>query len=381
MANNNIAPEPFDFPVVILGLPFHIVDANEVLTWCVARAKIAPPSMVATANLDFLLQAKRDPEFYSILANTDLVVADGMPIVWLSGWLGPALPSRIAGSDLVLSLAQAAARQGLSIFNLGGARDVPEKAGAALTERITGLKIAGAYSPPKASLEEMDHEEILLRLEAAKPDILYVAFGAPKQEKFINMHRQRWYIPLALGIGGSLDFLAGEQKRSPVFLQKIGLEWFWRLSTNPKRLWRRYGSNFVFLGSAIIKILILKLYPHKPGFVSLPPDEHAQAFHVVTWPSNADKKLAQKWLDDILAAQAAPRALVVNLINSRWLNSCELGLLFTLAVQARKNNKRVLLTGVGEPLAKWLDMNLIFRQMPLLKKNESWEQWCTPKQV
>jgi N-acetylglucosaminyldiphosphoundecaprenol N-acetyl-beta-D-mannosaminyltransferase len=214
--------------------------------------------MIATVNVDFLMQAFSDPELHEILLSADLVVADGAPIVALSECFGPRLRERVTGSDLSPRLAKACANRRMSVFLLGAAPGVASEAARVLKGRYPSLRVAGTYSPPKAGLRELDHAEMLSRLEAAAPDLLLVALGAPKQEKFISRSLARWRVPLAVGVGGTLDFLAGVQWRAPKCVQKIGMEALWRLCTDPLRLMGRYSRNFVFLFTTLFRLFLLK---------------------------------------------------------------------------------------------------------------------------
>lgn len=300
--------------LVLFGVPFHDVTFDETLAWCVARMKNGPPACMATANVDFLMQATRDPELQRILLEADLVIADGQPIVTLSGKFGPPLRERVTGSDLTPMLASACAREGLSIFLLGGAPGVAEKAASILVERNPGLHIAGTYSPPLAGILQMNHEEILVRLRAAKPDLLLVAFGAPKQEKFINLHLRSWQIPLSIGIGGTLDFLAGAQTRAPRWVQKIGFEWLWRMGTNPKRLFRRYAENIGFLVQTVSRQRRLlrseagkALTPGPPSEWSLLEPASLSEQRVLLFSLGSRNRLSSEELGRLVHAEAAMR--------------------------------------------------------------------------
>lgn len=306
--------------LMLFGVPFHDVTFDEAITWCVDRMKSGRPAVLATANVDFLMQATRDPELQRILLDADLVIADGMPIVWASGRFGPKLRERVTGSDLTPRLAPACAREGLSIFLLGGAPGVAEKAAAVLVARNPGLQIAGTYSPPLASLLGMNHDDLLARLREAKPHLLLVAFGAPKQEKFMNLHARTWAVPLAMGIGGTLDFLAGTQKRAPVFVQRIGFEWLWRMLTNPKRLFKRYASNIGFLFAALRTFN--RLRTQAPG-------------------TPLDTTSADPWS---MLDQNNGHVLF-NLGDRDWLDSEELGRLVALARRLRREGGALLVFG------------------------------------
>ncbi len=198
-------------PLVIFGVPFHNVSFEETLDWMAARVREGRPVNVATANLDFVTQAWNDPELQRLLIDADLVLADGFPIVKLSPFFGPPLKDRVTGSDLTPMLAERAAHEGFKIYGLGSADGVAKTAMEILKARHPDLKVAGTYSPPFTPLLEMDHRAILQRLERTQPDILFVALGAPKQDKFISMHVRGWNVPVSIGVGGSLDFITGEQ--------------------------------------------------------------------------------------------------------------------------------------------------------------------------
>lgn len=362
---------PAAIPLVIMGVPFHRVTNSQTVDWCLEHIRQRIPGYVTTPNLDFVMHAGRDPELYRILAQSDLVIADGMPIIWLSGWLGPRLPERVAGSDLVVNLSKAAAENNLTVFNLGGAPGVPEKAGDALKARFPGFRLAGAYSPPKADLLEMDHAAILGQLDASNPDILYVAFGAPKQEKWINMHISQWKVPLALGIGGSLDFLAGTQTRAPRWMQKTGIEWLWRLGTNPARFWKRYGANLVFLLQSAWTIHHLRKSPLHPATAHLPPPDLAGVFRIIDWRTITDDQAASRIVDTCCRADEQ-RPLLVNLASCEWLDSRELGVLMTLGRYGRRHGIPVLFTGAAQRIQRWLVINGLEQLLDEVKPDIDW---------
>ncbi len=196
---------------------------------------------VITPNLDHLRRAGRDHEFRSMLTEADLVVADGMPLVWASRLQGTPLPERVAGSSLVWSLAEAAAHAGRSLYLLGGDPGAAEKATKVLTERYPDLRIAGIDCPPMGFDKNPDRiEQTIQKVLDARPDIVYVGLGSPKQERLIRQARSRLPQVWWLGVGISLSFIAGDVKRAPRWVQKLGLEWAHRLVQEPGRLAKRY---------------------------------------------------------------------------------------------------------------------------------------------
>lgn len=230
--------------VAVLGVPFDrvtIAEAVEKIEEMIASQK---PHYVVTANVDFLIQARKDVELRRILVAADLVLCDGAPIVWASRWLGSPLPERAAGSDVIPCLMRAAAEKNLRVFFLGAGPGVAAAAAQRLEAEYPTLKI-DHFSPPFGKLADLDHGEMISRVRAASPDILLVSFGCPKQEKWISMHYGALGVPVSIGVGATLDFLAGRVNRAPAWMQHSGTEWIYRLMQEPRRLFRRYASDFL----------------------------------------------------------------------------------------------------------------------------------------
>lgn len=240
-------------PVAMLGIPFDPLTIEGTLDRIDAMIASRQPHYVVTANVDFLTQAAHDVELRRILLDADLVLCDGTPLLWLSRWLGNRLPERVAGSDLAPQLIARAAAKGHRIFLLGAAEGVAAEASAKLLAQHPTLQIAGHYSPPFASLLEMDHAEIERRIRAARADILLVSFGCPKQEKWVAMHYRSLGVPVAIGVGATIDFLAGRVKRAPNWMRRSGTEWIYRLLQEPKRLYKRYAGDLVHFLPAVAR--------------------------------------------------------------------------------------------------------------------------------
>jgi N-acetylglucosaminyldiphosphoundecaprenol N-acetyl-beta-D-mannosaminyltransferase len=229
--------------LALLGVPVSNVTMDEAIDYIDACIRRGGFHQFATANADFLKNAIEDSELQEILFGCDLVVPDGMPLLWVSRLLNCPLRDRVCGVDMVPRLAELSARRGYRIFLLGAKESVSQKAAENLQKMYPDLEICGRYSPPNLPIEQMDHEQILRRIDAAMPDILLVAFGNPKQEKWIAMHRDRLNVPACIGVGGTLDFIAGSFPRAPGWMQDLGLEWFYRCAQEPLRLSKRYFSD------------------------------------------------------------------------------------------------------------------------------------------
>ncbi|HEX8341228.1 MAG TPA: WecB/TagA/CpsF family glycosyltransferase [Tepidisphaeraceae bacterium] len=255
--------EPAALPVVrVGGVELHAITEGQCVRHVLASITEGIGGTVVTPNIDILRRYRQDLKFAALVSETDLIIADGMPLVWASRLQGTPLPQRVAGSDLITTLSAAAAVEGRSIFLLGGDPGTAEGAGAVLAARAPGLKIAGTYCPP-FGFEKSDAEmaRMIDVLQAAKPDIVWVALGSPKQEHLINRLRHELPGTWWLGVGISFSFLTGEVRRAPRWMQKTGLEWVHRLTQEPGRLMKRYllhGLPFAIrlLGGAAINRVV-----------------------------------------------------------------------------------------------------------------------------
>lgn len=199
------------------------------------------PSYVVTPNVDHIVKLETDKEFQDVYKNADLILTDGMPLIWISKIKGNPIKEKISGSDFFPKLCERAAGKEYSIFLLGAAEGVAAKAADNLRKKYEGLNIVGTYSP-SYGFEKRDDEikEIIKMINEVKPDILAVGLGAPKQEKFLYKYRNELNVPISLAIGASIDFEAGNINRAPRWMQNCGLEWFYRLCKEPKRMFKRY---------------------------------------------------------------------------------------------------------------------------------------------
>ncbi len=234
----------------LFGIPVARVTEAEAVGRIVSLAKERRgkrAAFVATLNVDFVANAVSgwpfggNDELWGYLRNADLVTADGMPIVLLSKMLGMALPERVTGADMVPAICRRCAAEGLSVYVLGGDRAAVDAAFAKLA--ISGLKVAGV-DPAFVKLDE-DQPEIVARINAAKPDILFVALGNPKQELWMGRNAAKLDVGAMIGIGGTFNFIAGRVKRAPRWMQRCGLEWIYRIIQEPGRLWKRYAYGLV----------------------------------------------------------------------------------------------------------------------------------------
>jgi len=227
--------------VELNGVSLHSITEAGCIDHILSELDNARGGVVVPPNLDHLRRCKKKVSFSALVAEADLVVADGMPLVWASRLQKTPLPERVAGSDLISSLSARAAERGRSIYMLGGAPGTAHAAAKVLQQRHPNLHVAGVCCPPFGFEKDDAHvQRIAEDLAAAQPDIIFVALGSPKQELLIE--RIRRYCPNAwwLGVGNSFSFLSGDVRRAPLWMQKRGLEWAHRLLQEPRRLFKRY---------------------------------------------------------------------------------------------------------------------------------------------
>lgn len=245
---------PTQARIDVMGLPVDRVTEDEAVRAVVEPAAAGQGGWVITPNLDQLRRFTHEPALRPYFRAADLVVADGMPLVWATKLAGAPLPERVAGSDLIWSVSRAAADHSLPIFLLGGNPGAAEGAREVLQREIPALDVAGVRCPPHGF--EHDRSElhaITAHLRSTRPAIVFVALGFPKQEALIarlrRTHPRMWF----LGVGVSLSFVAGEIARAPAWMQKAGVEWAHRLVQEPRRLFRRYvRDGLPFAGRLLV---------------------------------------------------------------------------------------------------------------------------------
>lgn len=359
--------------VIILGIPIDDLSMEETLARMEEMVEIGrlqdKSHQVVTINADFVVKSMKDPELRYLLQDSDLATADGMPLVWGARLLGVDLKGRIAGADMVPALAGRAAEKGYSIYFLGAAPGVAQRAADVLQERYPGLKIAGVSSPPYNPVLEMD-ASVLDEINAAQPDFLLVAFGNPKQEKWIGMYRRKLNIPVLVGVGGTLDLIAGQKKRAPVWMQRAGLEWLFRLVQEPGRLWRRYMVDLFVFGTFFARQWWAMRRGRSPSMIL--PTADIVLVDNKTVVMNLEGPLTvenyQPFVDAGQEALEIMPYILVNLSKTEFLDSAAIGALVGLAKQARDAGGELTLTGVPTEIYRTLTL-LRLDKFFLIKKD------------
>lgn len=235
----------------IWNVPFDRVTLQQAVDHIDVLIQRREPSYVITANLNYAMLHNDQEGMETITKDAALILADGQPIVWRSKLSDKPLPERVAGSEMIYNLAELCRNKKYRVYFLGGEPGVAEACAKQLIKQYPGLQIAGIESPPFRELTCEEQRAQDQRIQESGTDLLLVAFGQPKGERWIHQHYQRLGVPVSIQLGASFDFIAGTAKRAPLPFQKVGLEWAYRMMSDPKRLVPRYAKNACFLFKAL----------------------------------------------------------------------------------------------------------------------------------
>jgi len=245
----------------ILGVGVSAVNMDLAVAAIEGWIQRREPNYVCVANVHTITECQRSAEFRQIHNRAGMVTPDGVPLVWVSRLRGEHQVRRVYGPDLLLAVSEVSAKRGYRHYFYGGAEGIAEKLSQNLCERNPGLQVVGLERPPFRPLTEAEDRDAVARINAARPDIVWVGLGAPKQERWMAEHFGRLEAPVMISVGAAFDFHAGVKKQAPHWMQRIGMEWLYRLFSEPRRLWKRYLFNnpwFVWL--VLLQLTGLKRY-------------------------------------------------------------------------------------------------------------------------
>lgn len=232
-------PRPAEEP--LLGVPLAVTTYDQALDWMDATIAARERGYVCVAAVHTVMVCQEDPELRAAVQGASFTVPDGQPLVWAMNLLGHRLPGRVYGPELMERACERAARTGARMYLYGGRNQGGlVQLALNLRRRFPGLRIVGGYSPPFRDLTPEEAAQVTEEINASKADIVWVGIGVPKQEKWMARMRDRLEAPVLVGVGAAFDFHAGLVPQAPDWMQRVGLEWAYRLAHEPRRLWRRY---------------------------------------------------------------------------------------------------------------------------------------------
>lgn len=227
----------------VLGVGVSVIDMPAAVATIESWIASGATRYVCVTGVHGIMESIDDAELRDILDHAGLVTPDGMPLVWLGWWHGHHEMDRVYGPDLVLSMCARSVAKGYRHFFFGGAQGVADELAGRLRARFPGLVVAGTFTPPFRSMTDGEEDDLARQIAAAAPDILWVGLSTPKQERWMAAHASRLNVPAMIGVGAAFDFHSGRKRQAPRVLQRAGLEWLFRLASEPRRLWRRYLIN------------------------------------------------------------------------------------------------------------------------------------------
>lgn len=242
--------------ITLMGCSIDNLTMEETLQTVEGFILTGRPHQHVVVNVDKLVKASRDPELRRIINDCALVNVDGMPVVWASRLLGRPLKERVAGCDLFEALMRRAGEKGWRVFLLGAREEVVSKVASTYRHKYPNLVLAGYRNGYWKG--EAEEAEVVEQIRAARPDLLFVAISSPKKEQFLGRWQAEMKVPFAMGVGGTFDVAIGHLKRAPLWMQKSGLEWFYRFLQEPRRMFRRYFIEDMAFIRLFLKELKLK---------------------------------------------------------------------------------------------------------------------------
>jgi N-acetylglucosaminyldiphosphoundecaprenol N-acetyl-beta-D-mannosaminyltransferase len=341
----------------LLGLPFDALNLTSAVQHIRTAATNRTPCFLSTPNLNFLIASQSDTAFRNSVINSDLSIADGMPIIWIARLLGIPIPERVAGSDLFAQLKEESSSQ-LSIYFYGGMEGVAETACNQLNSVQSGLVCAGFESPGFSSIHEMSSYEGIAKINASGADFLVVSLGAKKGQAWIEHNREQITVPVISHLGAVVNFVAGKLSRAPTWIQRSGLEWLWRIKEEPG-LWRRYTSD----GVALIKLLFTRVIPYawfmyRHKTASQKPD--SAAIELLENGGEINIRLSGAWVQNNLRPlrecfsnpRLAGKDIRVELEFVTYGDSAFIGLLMLLYGDRKRHGKRLIVSNLNKTVRK-----------------------------
>lgn len=370
--SHNNALDSISNLMILMGVPIENLSMEEALDrieqFVQIGRQLETTHQIATVNVDFLVKSMEDPELHELLQHADLCTADGMPLVWGSKLLGSPLKERVTGSDMVPLLAERAAETGMTLYFMGGSEGSTERAKDILTAKHPKLQVVGHSCPYWKHGEAFD-EAILDDIRQAAPDILLVALGNPKQEWWIKEYGEAVGVPVMIGVGASLDFVAGNVKRAPKWMQRIGFEWLGRLVQEPKRLWRRYLVDVVKFTPWMANRVINHLrYDPRPSELTVTANRIDNVV-VVNVLGELSSHNSQGVLEAVKQSMLKGNTVTLNFADIKSMDTSALGALIEVKKLVERNRGELRVVGMSQTVARSMSVARLFRYFDITDHN------------
>jgi N-acetylglucosaminyldiphosphoundecaprenol N-acetyl-beta-D-mannosaminyltransferase len=349
----------------ILGMPIDAVEMLSVVRRVEAAAASKTPFFISTPNLNFLVSSQLDPEFRETLLQSDLCPADGMSIVWVARLIGIPIKSRIAGCDIFETLkTERNLVTPLKVFIFGGAEGIALAASRAMNAEPSGLCCVGTLYPGFGSLDEMSGHEIIDEINSSDADLLVASLGAKKGQLWLQRNQLRLQVPIRVHLGALVNFEAGALKRAPTFLQRLNLEWLWRIKEEP-HLWRRYWHD----GGVLLRLLVVRVLPlaiwtwwlavkYGDRERDLAISQHQSDESIIVSLGGA---ATVRYVDNIIAvfrdAIATKKRIIIDFSNTQIIDARFLGLLLMIRKIVKNDGTGPILTGLSPALRRIFRLN------------------------
>ncbi len=358
--------------LILMGVPIENLTMEQALDrierFVLVGRQMEKTHQIATVNVDFLVKAMEDKELRDLLQNADMCTADGMPLVWGSRLLGSPLKERVTGSDMVPQLAARAAEKGLTLYFMGGSEGSAEVAKDILVKRHPNLQIVGTSCPFWKPGEQFD-EAVLDDIREAAPDVLLVALGNPKQELWIQQYGKAVGVPVMIGVGASIDFVAGNVKRAPKWMQRVGLEWLGRLLQEPGRLWKRYLTDVIKFMPWMLKQLMSYLkYDARPSELTVTANRISNVV-VVNVLGELNSHNASGILEAVKQSMLKGTVVTLNFADVKSLDTNALGTLVEVKKLVERNNGSLRVVGMSQTVASSLSVAKLFHYFDISDHN------------
>jgi len=360
----------------ILGLPFDAVDLDASISRISAAIDLSEPCFLSTPNLNFAIATQSDTDFFQSVVDSDLSVADGMPLIWVAKLLGIPINERVAGSTLFDELSKRPREEKIKVFFFGGQEGVAEQAHHKLNEQSAGMVSCGFYGPGFVSVDEMSTPEIIDGINQASPDFIVVALGAQKGQQWIQQNREQLKAPVISHLGAVVNFVAGSIERAPVMWQRLGVEWLWRIKQEPT-LWKRYlQDGLAFAGLMFMKVLPLAVYDRYLKrkacyWVSNNIESSVSDNNVVVLVGslrNEHLSPIKEFFSSILGQQVseeASRAVILDFLNVTYIDAAFIATLMLFQQLLEKKGGKLVLLNVSSRIKRILILNNVSHQFTI----------------